>query len=64
MIGLFDPLFWMLVGPPLLLGIWAQFRVKATYAAARRMAAPLSGAAAARHILDAAGLNHIGVESL
>ncbi len=64
MIGLFDPLFWMLVGPPLLLGIWAQFRVKSTYAAARRMAAPLSGAAAARHILDSAGLQQIGIEQV
>ena len=64
MIGLFDPWFWMLVGPPLLLGIWAQFRVKSTYAAARRMAAPLSGAAAARHILDSAGLQQVGIEQV
>ncbi len=64
MIGLFDPLFWMLVGPPLLLGVWAQFRVKSTYAAARQMAAPLSGAAAARHILDSAGLQQIGIEQV
>ena len=64
MIGLFNPLFWMLVGPPLLLGIWAQYRVKATYAAARKQPAPLSGAAAARHILDSAGLNKVGIEQV
>ncbi len=62
MIGLFDPLFWMLVGPFLLLGILAQIWVKSAYASAQRRPAPLSGAAAARHILDSAGLQNVDIQ--
>lgn len=50
------------VAPALLLGLWAQFRVKAAYAAAQRMPARLSGAAAARHVLDSAGLHDVRIE--
>ena len=57
-----DPVYFIFIGPPLLLGLWAQMMVKSTYAKAQRMAAPLSGAAAARHILDSAGLNGVNVE--
>jgi len=56
--------YFLFIAPAVLLGIWAQFRVRATYAAARQMVAPLSGAAAARHILDSAGLQHIGIEQV
>ena len=62
MIGLFDPLFWMLVGPCLLLGMLAQIWVKSAYASAQRRRAPLSGAAAARHVLDSAGLNNVDIQ--
>jgi Zn-dependent membrane protease YugP len=62
MIGLFDPRFWMLIGPFLLLGIMAQIWVKSAYARAQRKPAPLSGAAAARHILDSAGLQNVNIE--
>jgi len=58
----FDPIYWLLIAPALILGIWAQFRIKWTYANAQRMGAPLSGAAAARHILDQAGLANVGIE--
>ena len=56
--------YFLFIAPALLLGIWAQFRVKATYAAARQKAARLSGAAAARHILDSAGLQQVGIEQV
>ncbi|NLY02242.1 MAG: zinc metallopeptidase [Rhodopirellula sp.] len=62
MIGLFDPLFWLMIGPAFLLGLWAQMKVKTSYASAQRMAAPLSGAAAARHVLDSAGLGNVDIE--
>ncbi len=52
----------LFIAPAILLGLWAQFRIKSTYAAAQRMGAPLSGAAAARHILDSAGLTSVGIE--
>jgi Zn-dependent membrane protease YugP len=54
----------LFIGPAILLALWAQFRVKATYAQASQVPAHLSGAAAARHILDAAGLQHIAIESI
>lgn len=62
MIGLFDPMFWMMVGPFFLLGLIAQIWVKSAFARAQRRPAPLSGAAAARHILDSAGLQNVDIE--
>jgi uncharacterized protein len=58
----FEYMLW--VAPALLLGLWAQMRVKSTYAAAQQVPAPLSGAAAARHILDSAGLNGVEIEEI
>lgn len=60
----FDPMYFLFVAPALILGLWAQFRIKATYARAQQMPAPLSGAAAARHILDSAGLGSVEVEQV
>ena len=60
----FDPMYFLFIAPAVLLGLWAQWKVKSAYAAAQRMAAPLSGAAAARHILDSAGLQNIDVEAI
>jgi len=58
----FHPLFWIMVVPAFLLGILAQLWVKAAYASAQRRPAPLSGAAAARHILDSAGLQDVDIQ--
>ncbi len=60
----FDPMYFLYIAPALILAFWAQMRLKATYAAAQKMPAPISGAAAARHILDSAGLNQIAVEQV
>jgi uncharacterized protein len=65
----FDPVhfnfnYLLFVGPAMLLGLWAQWRVRSTYAKAQQEPAPLSGAAAARHILDSAGLNQVDVEQV
>ena len=57
-----DPLYWMMMAPALLLAFWAQWRVKSAYATAQQQPAPLSGAAAARHILDSAGLGDVLIE--
>lgn len=56
----FELILWTL--PAILLGLWAQMRVRSTFAEAQQVPAALSGAAAARHILDAAGLQNVGVE--
>jgi len=58
----FDPLYFVVLSPALILMLWAQWRVKSTYAAAMEVDARLSGAAAARHLLDDAGLHDVGIE--
>jgi Zn-dependent membrane protease YugP len=60
----FNPMYLIFTLPFVLLGMWAQFRVRSTYAAAQQVAAPLSGAAAARHVLDSAGLTHVAIEQV
>jgi hypothetical protein len=60
----FDPMYFLFIAPAVLLGLWAQMRISMTYARAQRMAAPLSGVAAARHILDSAGLSNVQIEQV
>src|SRR5579862_6040596 len=55
-------MYMLFISPSILLMIWAQFRVKSSYARAMQMPAPLSGAAAARYILDQAGLQDVPIE--
>jgi len=59
---IWDPMYLVFIAPALLLGLWAQLRIEINYAVAQQMPAPLSGAGAARHILDSAGLNDVGIE--
>jgi Zn-dependent membrane protease YugP len=61
---IFDPMYFLFIGPPLLLGLWAQFRIRSTYAQAQQIGAPFSGAVAARQILDSAGLEQVGIEQV
>ncbi|MGD9126433.1 MAG: zinc metallopeptidase [Planctomycetia bacterium] len=56
--------YFLFVIPAFLLGLWAQAKVASTFARGKKQPAPLSGAAAARHILDSAGLNHVGIEQV
>jgi len=58
----FDPFYLVILAPALLLGLWAQARVRSAFAEAERVRAPLSGAAAARHVLDSAGLHNVAIE--
>ncbi|MFM8804813.1 MAG: zinc metallopeptidase [Planctomycetia bacterium] len=60
----FDPYYMIAIAPAALLGMWAQWRVHSSFAAASREPAPLSGAAAARHILDSAGATDVEIESV
>ena len=59
-----DPLYLMLALPGLLLGLWAQMRVKGTFNkyARVRTARNLTGAEIARHLLDNQGLQDVRVE--
>ncbi len=60
----FDPLYFLMIAPAFLLGLWAQAMVRSTYARAQQMRAPLSGAAAARYVLDSAGLQQVEIEQV
>jgi Zn-dependent membrane protease YugP len=48
----------------MLLAMWAQWRVQSSFAAASHEPAPLTGAAAARHILDSAGATDVEIEAI
>ena len=58
----FDPLYFLFIGPPFLLMLWAQWRVKSNFTHGSRVPANLTGAAAARLILDRAGLEGVRIE--
>jgi len=58
----FDFRYLLFIAPAIILGLIAQVWLKSAYAKAMKQAAPLSGAAAARHILDAAGLQDVAIE--
>lgn len=59
---IFDFRLLIFIAPALLLGILAQFWVKSAYARAQQVAAGMSGFAAARHLLDSAGLHSVDIE--
>ncbi|MCS7467081.1 zinc metallopeptidase [Stieleria sp. ICT_E10.1] len=61
---LFDPIYLLFIAPPLLLGLFAQWRVKSTFASMSQVPARMSGAQAARQMLDSAGLHQVGVEQV
>jgi Zn-dependent membrane protease YugP len=58
----FDQQYLLLLAPAMLLGLWAQMRVRSTFAAAQQVPARMSGAEAARYVLDSAGLEHVRIE--
>ena len=60
----FDPRYMLAIAPAMLLAMWAQWRVQSSFAAASQEPAPLTGAAAARHILDSAGATDVEIESV
>lgn len=58
---IFDPRYLLMMAPVFFLMLWAQWRIKSAYARGLKIPARLSGAAAARYILDQAGLEHVEV---
>lgn len=58
----FDPIYFVFLAPALLLMFWAQMRVKSAFRHGQEVPAALSGAAAARHILDESGLQGVTIE--
>ncbi|NTV46222.1 MAG: zinc metallopeptidase [Chlorobiales bacterium] len=62
----FDPLYLIFALPPLLLGMWAQFRVKSAFNRYSEVqtSTGISGAEAARRILDRSELRNVAVEQV
>jgi Zn-dependent membrane protease YugP len=60
----FDPWYFIFIGPALVLAMIAQWMVSSAYAAGNQIAASMSGASAARRILDANGMHDVPVESV
>lgn len=60
----FDPLYFLIVAPFFLLGLWAQFKVKSSYHAgsAVRSRRGWTGARVARSILDNNGMRDVNVD--
>ncbi len=57
-----DPLWLLMISPAILLAIWAQARVKSAYHRATQVPCSLTGAEAARVLLDSQGLHDVGIE--
>ncbi len=61
---IFDPMYFVFVGPAILLALWAQMKVKSAYAKAGRIRSRsgLTGAETAQRILNAQGINDVAIE--
>ncbi len=57
-----DPLWLLMISPAIVLAIWAQARVKSAYHRATQVPCSLTGAEAARVLLDSQGLYDVGIE--
>ena len=62
----FDPVYWILLGPAMLLALYAQIKVKTTFARFSRVGTRrgLTGAQAAERILADAGIVDVKVEEV
>lgn len=62
---IFDPLYFLFALPALLLGIWAQMRVQGNFQKYSKVATSryITGAQAARYLLDAHNLSHVQIEA-
>jgi len=63
---IFDPIHFVFMLPGLLIGLWAQFKLRSAYGKYQRarLASGLSGAEAARAILNSAGLANVPVQEV
>ena len=61
---IFDPMYFILLAPALLLAMWAQFRVKSAYRKASEIPARagITGAQAAMEVLRRGGVTGVGIE--
>ncbi len=62
--AMFDPLYWMLIGPTMLFAMWAQMKVKGAFSkySKIRNSSGISGAEAARQMLCREGVTDCTIE--
>ena len=62
----FDPMWFVFLGPPMLIAAWAQMKVKSAYAQAGKVKARsgLSGAETAQRILNAFSISDVAIEPI
>lgn len=60
----FDPMYFLFIAPAFLLALLAQWMVSSAYARGTQAPARMSGFAAARQILDSAGLTNVPIEQV
>jgi Zn-dependent membrane protease YugP len=60
-----DPLYWLVIGPAMLLMLFAQWRIRATYNkwGQVRSSTPLEGAQVARRLLQSFGMSDVSVHA-
>ena len=60
----FDPLYFLILAPGILLAMWAQFKVSSAYSRGSQIPAStgITGAQAAHQILSAAGIHDVAIE--
>lgn len=60
----FDPMYFIFVGPAMLLAMWAQWKVKSAFkmASKQRASSGLSGAETAQRILNSYGITDVAIE--
>lgn len=61
---MFDPIYWVVAGVGLIASLWAQWRVKSTFARFQQVgvASGMTGAQAARAVCAAAGVHDVSIE--
>ena len=61
-----DPLYWLLIGPTMVLAIWAQLKVKSTFGKFSQLttSSRMSGAEAAQAVLRYANIHDVKVEEV
>ena len=64
MLGLFDPMYFVIVGPAMLFAVWAQMKVKGAFGKWSQIGASsgMTGAQAANHMLQHAGIRDVKIE--
>lgn len=64
MLGWFDPMYFIIVSPAIILALWAQWRVKSAYhqAAAVPAASGMTGAEAAAMLMQSYGIRNVRIE--